>query len=104
MKSLAALVLLTLLCGPISAQKTYAQDSDRDSDKDRPASSSNSKDHEDAYEEQENLERLRAKMAREHSDSSGKPRPDLFDKGISHLQRMKVVHEAGPLKDAEAPK
>jgi hypothetical protein len=104
MKSLAALVFLTLLCAAISGPRTYAQDSDRGSDKDRPASSANSKDDEDAYEEQENLQRLRAKMAREHSDSSGKPRPDLFDKGIGHLQRMKVVHEAGPLKDAEAPK
>jgi hypothetical protein len=45
-------------------------------------------------ETQNRLNRL-AQMRREHSDATGKLRPDLFAKGLAQMRRMKVVHQIG---------
>jgi hypothetical protein len=45
-------------------------------------------------ETQNRLDRL-AQMRREHSDATGKERPDLFAKGVAQMQRMKAVHHPG---------
>ena len=45
-------------------------------------------------ETQNRLNRL-AQMRREHSDATGKVRPDLFAKGLAQIQRMKTVHHIG---------
>jgi len=42
-----------------------------------------------------------AKMRRQYSDDKGQLRPDLFAKGVSQMQRMKVVSEPGAAPKAQ---
>ena len=51
---------------------------------------------EDWQNEQESQQRRIEELRREHSDESGRPRPDLFEKGVAQLQRMKVTNQIGP--------
>ena len=46
--------------------------------------------------EQEARVLMQRKLRREHSDASGRLRPDLFAKAIAQIQRMKVAKQIGP--------
>ena len=39
---------------------------------------------------------IQEQMRRDHSDPSGRVRPDLWSEGVAHMKRMKVVHQIGP--------
>ncbi len=51
--------------------------------------------HKDELREETRRAALLRKRLRDHSDPSGRPRPDLYEKAIEHLQRMQVVTEIG---------
>jgi hypothetical protein len=46
--------------------------------------------------EQETRALMLQRLRREHSDASGRLRPDLFAKAIAQIQRMKVAKQIGP--------
>lgn len=76
------LVLSLLMTGVSLVQPTRAQE--------KPPANS-----EDPQRETEWLQQELALLKLEHSDSSGKVRPDLRAKGIAQMQRMNVVTEFG---------
>jgi len=60
---------------------------------------------EDGDKEQEFRMLMLQKMRREHSDPSGRVRPDLWNEGVAHMKRMKVVSQIGPVpKEAREKK
>jgi photosystem II stability/assembly factor-like uncharacterized protein len=54
-------------------------------------------------EEQQRHEALKAKYVREHSDPSGRIRPDLWRKGMKHVARMPTAPHIGIAGPASAP-
>ena len=50
--------------------------------------------------ELEGIKKIQAQIAREHTDTSGRVRPDLRAAGIAHMRRMKVVTQIGPVAPA----
>jgi len=51
---------------------------------------------EDWGKEQRSRMLVQEQMRRDHSDPSGRVRPDLWSEGVAHMKRMKVVHQIGP--------
>ena len=54
--------------------------------------------------EQQNLIRLQEKIRRDHSDASGRVRPDLRGGGVAQMQRMKVTNQIGQRSKDSAEK
>jgi hypothetical protein len=58
----------------------------------------------DWQKEQESRKFLLQKNSREHSDASGHVRADLWNEGVAHMKRMKVVSHMGPVSEAPTEK
>jgi hypothetical protein len=57
---------------------------------------------EDWEKEQQFRKLMLEKNRREHSDPSGHVRPELWNEGVAHMKRMKVVSHIGPVPN-ESP-
>lgn len=82
-----------LLCSASFAQKPASQVTKPV----KPPSTTSRGEREDGKEEQELRVRLQKEFEREHSDASGRVRPDLWNEGVAHMMRMKVISHIGPV-------
>jgi len=88
-----------LLCSASFAQNPTSQVK-------KPSASERSRaiPQEDWQKEQESRKLLLQKNLREHSDASGHVRPDLWNEGVAHMKRMKVVSHIGPVSETPTDK
>jgi len=93
LKSLSIPAAVLVLCSVSFGQNPTSQVSKPA----RPSRETSRNAPEDLEKEQKLRTLMLQKMRREHSDASGRVRPDLRDEGLAHMKRMKVVSEVGPV-------